>query len=152
MACSNHAAKEYTYESMDSMTHESSKDNDQRVCSAKSYMPDTKGHRYSTNCTDTLVTHRLVAVILHHSNSDVADISPDLHRLNMSNSTWSAGRLQQHDGQHAMYMSPNSLEGIDNGSAGVVARSQSPLSNILGGQPTPGGAPYHSCDVTVLAQ
>ena len=77
------------------MTHESSKDNDQRVCSAKSYMPDTKGHRYSTNCTDTLVMHRLVAIILHHSNSDVADISPDLHRLNMSNSTCPAGRLQQ---------------------------------------------------------
>ncbi len=51
-----------------------------------------------------------------------------------------------------MNMSPDSLEGIDDGNAGVVAWSQSPLSNSLGGKPTPWGAPYHSCDVTVLAQ
>lgn len=51
-----------------------------------------------------------------------------------------------------MNMFPSSLEGIDNGNAGGVAWSQGPLSNSLGGKPTPWGAPYHCCDVTVLAQ
>ena len=50
-----------------------------------------------------------------------------------------------------MNMSPGSLEGIDDGNAGVVAGSQSPLSNSLSGQPTPRGTPHHSCDVTYLA-
>lgn len=57
----------------------------------KIYMPDTTGHRYSKKCT---VMHKLVAIQLH-SNGDVADISPDLHRLNMSNSTCPAERFQQ---------------------------------------------------------
>jgi hypothetical protein len=51
-----------------------------------------------------------------------------------------------------MNMSPSGLEGIDDGNTGVVAWSQGPLSNSLGGKPTPWGAPYRSCDVTVLAQ
>ena len=64
-----------------------------RVCSVvKIHMPDRKGHTYSKNCT---VTHKLVGIQLEHSNRDIAEISPDLHRLHKPYITCPAERLQQ---------------------------------------------------------
>lgn len=56
-----------------------------------------------------------------------------------------AETFSDHDGQHAVHMPSNSLEGIDDGDPGVVAWSKCPLSNGLGREPDPRSAPNQSC-------